>query len=152
MMALLLHALGLREPRCVQAEVRHCLLIELSGRMQLLALLELLHGVLGLVAPASIRPASLEAVLVERLLDLPYLASRQVLRRDRLIVLRGLLLAVLLGLLIPGVLLVLLALSTLSLVLLTWLLALLRLLPLRLLPIVVGCSEGRGRSEHSGRE
>jgi hypothetical protein len=138
-MPLLLLALRLREFGRVQTEVGDRLFIKLSRRLHLLALLELLHGVLGFVAPASIRPSGLEAVFVERLLDLTHVAARQALWGDRLAILRRLLLVILLVLLILGILLVLM-------------LILLHLLPLRrLLLIVRGCESGR-RNEHSSRD
>ncbi|WP_245312861.1 hypothetical protein [Bradyrhizobium macuxiense] len=105
----LLLALRLLELGCIQSKVCDRLLIRLSGRLELLALLELLHGAFGFVAPASVRGACLETVLVEGLLNLPDFASRR--RLDRLVVLSRLLLAILLILLmlpVLGVLLVLL--------------------------------------------
>ena len=63
-------SLLLRELRRIQAEVGDGLPVELPGRRQLLALLELLQSALGLVAPASVSRARLETVLDERLLNL----------------------------------------------------------------------------------
>src|SRR5262249_7266251 len=85
-------------PVGVETEVGHCLLVKLPAGLDLLALLELLDGVLGLPSPPAIRATDLEAVLVQRLLDLADFAARQV-RRLRLI-LGGLLLLRLLGLLV----------------------------------------------------
>src|SRR6185437_13938223 len=54
----LLLALRLRKLGCIQAKVGDRLPVELTRRLQLLAVLELLHGTRGFVAPASIcRPA-----------------------------------------------------------------------------------------------
>jgi hypothetical protein len=63
----------------IQAEIGNRLLIKLPGRLQLLALLELLYGILGFAAPAPVRSAGLEAILVQRLLHLPYFTPGQVL-------------------------------------------------------------------------
>jgi hypothetical protein len=88
---------ALRVAGGVEAEVGHRLLVELAARLNLLALLELLESVLGFRSPPAIRATDLEPVLVERLLSLTDLATRQVLLR--LIVLRSLLLLRLLVLL-----------------------------------------------------
>src|SRR6185312_10338073 len=150
----LLLALRLRKLGCIQAKVGDRLPVELTRRLQLLAVLELLHGTRGFVAPASICRPGLETVLIERLLDLLYLASRHALGRDGLGIFGGLLPAVLLAL---STLLVLLTLTTLP-VLRVVLLHLLRLLTLRWLLIAivviigVGGSERRGRGQHGGRK
>jgi hypothetical protein len=82
----------LGELRCIQAEVSDGLLIELSGCLQLLALLELLHGVRRLAAPASVGWACLEAILVQRPLNLPHLTARQAVGGYGLVILGSLLL------------------------------------------------------------
>jgi hypothetical protein len=70
----------LRELGTIQSEIGNGLLIELSVRLDLLALLELLDSVLGLATPAAVGRTGLEPVLVKRLLNLPDLPARQVLR------------------------------------------------------------------------
>jgi hypothetical protein len=74
----------------VEAEIGHGLLVKLPAGLDLLALLELLDGGLGLRPQPAIRATDLEPVLVERLLSLADLTTRQVLLR--LIVLCSLLL------------------------------------------------------------
>src|SRR6516164_675425 len=77
---LFLLALGALCVSGIEAEVGHRLLVKLSARLDLLALLELLDGVLGFRSQPAIRATNLESILVERLLSLTDLATRQVLR------------------------------------------------------------------------
>ena len=62
MLLLLLLGLRLRELGGIQTKVSNCLLVKLPGSLELLALLELLHGVLSFAAPASVRATGLEAI------------------------------------------------------------------------------------------
>src|SRR5690242_5889559 len=70
--------------RAADAELRHGLLIELTGHLQALRLLEALQRLLGLWAELAIGIAGLESFLVEGLLGLANLVAAQV--RLRLLV------------------------------------------------------------------
>lgn len=76
----------LGELSAIKSQVGERLLIELTIGLDVFAFLELLDSIIRFGAPAPINTTYLEAVLVQRLLNLPHLISRQLVRRDRLLV------------------------------------------------------------------